>query len=304
MQVSFIKYIWLIALVCCMVACSTTNEPTPPVNTGNPNEEEPNEMDPNEGEDPIESLGVIDLSNWKVTLPIGDPTEVEPPEILDYPNIDEVKPYMYDDAEEQALVFYTEPGSSTANSSFSRTELREQMDPGSNSTNWTFGQGGTMTGTLRLSDISTFQNGDPHRTIIMQIHGRLTDEQRDLIGEDDNNAPPILKIYWEDGKINVRRKVLKDVEVSDVDILKSDAWEDESHDFETEVNNDKFTLTIDVKDDIMKVSLNDTEEVVWQDIHTEKWGVFENYFKAGNYLQTTSSGSFSEVKYYDLVVTH
>ena len=26
----------------------------------------------------------IDLTNWKVTLPIGNPTSVTPPEILDY----------------------------------------------------------------------------------------------------------------------------------------------------------------------------------------------------------------------------
>ena len=28
----------------------------------------------------------IDLNNWKVTLPIGNPTEVKPPAILDYAN--------------------------------------------------------------------------------------------------------------------------------------------------------------------------------------------------------------------------
>ncbi len=45
----------------------------------------------------------------------------------------------------------------------------------------------------------------------MQIHGRLTNEQRDLIGQKDNNAPPILKIYWENGKIRVKTKVLKNL---------------------------------------------------------------------------------------------
>jgi hypothetical protein len=45
--------------------------------------------------------------------------------------------------------------------------------------------------------------------IIAQIHGRLSDEQRDLIGQKDNNAAPILKVYWDNGKIRVKRKYLK-----------------------------------------------------------------------------------------------
>jgi hypothetical protein len=36
----------------------------------------------------------------------------------------------------------------------------------------------------------------------------------------------------------------------------------------------------------------------------QKWGVFENYFKAGNYLSTIDSGAFARVKYYELKVTH
>jgi len=35
----------------------------------------------------------------------------------------------------------------------------------------------------------------------MQIHRRLTHEQRDLIGENDDNAPPVLKVYWNKGYV-------------------------------------------------------------------------------------------------------
>ena len=64
----------------------------------------------------------IDLSNWKVTLPIGNPTEVLPPEILDYATNETLLPFMYNDSVDGALVFYTYPKSSTANSSYFRTE--------------------------------------------------------------------------------------------------------------------------------------------------------------------------------------
>ena len=139
------------------------------------------------------------MSHWKVTLPIGNPTEVYPPEILDYGTNETLKPFMYNDSIDGSLVFYAYPGASTANSSYSRTELRELMDPDDLSVNWSFNEGGRMKGKLALADISKDDNDKYHRTIIMQIHGRLSNEQRDLIGAKDNNAPPVLKIYWYKG---------------------------------------------------------------------------------------------------------
>lgn len=250
-------------------------------------------------------LADIDLSNWKVTLPIGRPTEVEPPSILNYATNGALLPFMYNDSTDGSIVFHTYPGASTANSSYSRTELREQMVSGSNSTNWTFAQGGKLRGTLAVPEVSMDDNGKPHRIIIMQIHGRLTNAQRDRIGEDDNNAPPVLKIYWQDGKVRVKTKVLKDLNVSDTDILFTNAWTDDAgKNFSEVVNHEKFTLEVNVSDGRMEVTMNDSETFIYDDIHMEKWGVFENYFKAGNYLVTTDSGAFSKVKYYELEVSH
>jgi len=249
-------------------------------------------------------LPKIDLSNWKVTLPIGRPSEVEPPEILDYANNDLLKDFMYNDSTDGSLVFYTYPGASTRNSSYSRTELREQMVPGSNKNNWTFDQGGRIRGTLKVEEISKEPNGKYHRAIVMQIHGRLSNEQRDRIGEDDNNAPPMLKIYWNKEKIKVHRKILKDTEVNDVDILSTKAWKDETHWFDQVVGFDKFNLEVIAKGSMLKIILNGKEEMVFDDIHTKRWSVFENYFKAGNYLASKKAGSFAKIKYYDLRVLH
>ncbi|WP_350285297.1 polysaccharide lyase family 7 protein [uncultured Croceitalea sp.] len=254
------------------------------------------------------TLPEIDLNNWKVTLPIsnnGKPIEVEPPEILDYANNEVLKPFMYNDSINGALVFYTYPGATTTNSSYSRTELREQMNPGSNSTNWTFGQGGIMKGTLALEEISKDGDGDYHRTMVMQIHGRLTNEQRDLIGENDNNAPPMLKIYWQDGAVRVVTKTLKDIDASDTELLYTDAWEDgESYIFSEKVDFEKFTVEIKASEGKIEVMLNEGVSKIFEGVHIAKWGVFENYFKAGNYLQTTDSEAFAKVKFYDLVVEH
>ena len=247
----------------------------------------------------------IDLSHWKVTLPIGDPAEVKPPEILNYAENDLLREFMYNDSTDGALVFYTYPGSSTANSSYSRTELREQMEPGSNDVNWTFAQGGTLRGTLRVEDVSTDEDDKPHRIIIMQIHGRLTDQQRDLIGEDDNNAPPVLKIYWQDGRVRVKTKQLKDTGVSDTEALHTSAWEDDDGRYFTQrVDRDSFTLEVIASEGRLEVTMNDSESFLYEDIHMERWGIFENYFKAGNYLNTTDDDAFSKVKYYDLELSH
>jgi hypothetical protein len=247
----------------------------------------------------------IDLSHWKVTLPIGRPKEVAPPAILDYAKNETLQKFMYNDPQEKALVFYAYPKASTANSSYSRTELREQMVPGSNRANWTFAQGGRMKGTLRVSDISKDKRGKPHRVIIMQIHGRLTDQQRDLIGEDDHNAPPVLKIYWNNGKVRVKTKELKDVNASNSEMLKTSAWtDDKGYTFPEKVGFGKFTLEVIVSKGKMKIILNGKQSKVYESIHLQKWGVFENYFKAGNYLVTKDKGAFAKVKYYQLEVSH
>ena len=252
-----------------------------------------------------QKVAAIDWKHWKVTLPVGKPTEIGYPEIMDYANNEELKKFMYNDYADSSVVFFAFPGATTANTSHSRCELREQMVPGENTPNWTFAQGGKIKGTLAIAEISKETNGDYATTIIMQIHGRLTNAQRDLIGQKDNNAPPVLKIYWENGKVKVKTKVLKDRAVSDKDILYTKAWEDDKgYIFKDEVGFRPFTLEVKVSEGRLEVILNHKESVVYEGFDLKKWGVFENYFKAGNYLQSLDTNSFARVKYYSLEVTH
>ncbi|MET2986084.1 polysaccharide lyase family 7 protein [Aureibaculum conchae] len=252
----------------------------------------------------------IDLSHWKVTLPVlnekGKPYEIEPPEILDFAKNQKAQPYMYIDSTKGAIVFHAMPtNSKTANTKYTRSELREQMVPGENNVNWTFKQGGIMKGKLAMDQTTRDSDGKYHRTIIMQIHGRLTDEQRDLIGAKDNNAPPILKIYWDKGKIRVKTKILKNLNATDEEILHEDAWDnDDGFNFEQEVGFRKFTLEVKVSEGKMVIILNGSEYKVYENVHIRRWGVFENYFKAGNYFQSRDEGSFSKVRFYELEVSH
>lgn len=256
-------------------------------------------------------LPSIDLSHWKVTIPEGKgkggAISVEPPEILDYATNETLKPYMYNDSVKGALTFYAYPSSATtANTKYSRSELREQMVPGDDNVNWTFKQGGTLKAKIAMDEVSRAKDGKYHRVIILQIHGRLTNEQRDLIGQKDNNAPPILKIYWDKGKIRVKTKVLKYPSLSTAEgILHEEAWtDDKGHTFEEEVGFRKFEIGVKVTGGKMVVSLNKNEFAVYDDANIKRWGVFENYFKAGNYFQSRDEGSFAKVKFYELEVTH
>ncbi len=252
----------------------------------------------------------IDLSHWKVTLPVlndkGKPYEIEPPEIFDYATNEIAKPYMYLDDRKGAIVFHAMPtASKTANTKYTRSELREQMVPGDNNTNWTFADGAYMKGRIAMEASSKDDNGKYHRTIIMQIHGRLTNEQRDLIGQKDNNAPPILKIYWDNGKIRVKTKLLKNLNATDEELLHEDAWDnDAGFNFEQKVDFNVFTLEVKITEGKMVIVLNGTEYKVYKGIHMERWGIFENYFKAGNYFQSRDEGSFSKVRFYQLEVKH
>jgi len=255
-------------------------------------------------------LPEIDLSNWKVTIPEGEgkggAISVEPPKILDYATNETLKPYMYNDSTKGALVFYAYPTSATtANTKYSRSELREQMVPGDDNVNWTFEQGGYLKAKIAMDEVSRAKDGKYHKVIILQIHGRLTNEQRDLIGQKDNNAPPILKIYWDKGKIRVKTKVLKNKSVSPTGILYEEAWtDDKGHTFEEEVGFRKFTIEVKVTGGKLVVSLNKNEFAVYDDANIKRWGVFENYFKAGNYFQSRDEGAFAKVKFYELEVEH
>ena len=82
------------------------------------------------------------------------------------------------------MVFYTYPQSSTTNSSYSRTELRELIDPSNSRINWTLAEGGEMKGRLKLEAVSkdTGSSMEYHKTIVMQIHGIISISDMETYG--------------------------------------------------------------------------------------------------------------------------
>lgn len=112
------KIIALFAIIIINLIGCQKNTPTPV--TPNPIKMEVEEKENNDnllkGVDYF--IPHIDLNNCKVTLSVGNPTEVKPPEILDYASNGLLASFMYNDSIDGYIVFYCSPGSSTNNSSY------------------------------------------------------------------------------------------------------------------------------------------------------------------------------------------
>lgn len=262
----------------------------------------------------IEEFADINFSNWKVTLPVdennnGSPDEYQPNQLINggYRNITAVKSFMYDDVLDKSIVFYTFPNTTTANTSFSRTELRELINPANSKINWTLDTGGEMNGRLKMMEISTDNASSSrvfHRTIFMQIHGIISISDMNTYGFSSNNGPPLLKMYWEEGFIWAFKKSLVNEATTGINLLNttSSIWKDEKINMGY-VGFNEFEFRIKASKGKLELQLNNESPNIYEDTSLAKWP-FENYFKAGNYLQTTNSEAFARVKYYNLTVTH
>ena len=301
-----------IALIICLliISCSSNEGSDPPYydpSGGNSGGDGSSEGD---------QYAEINFSNWKLTLPVdedenGSPDEYYPSDLVDngYRSLDPILPYMYDDTSDGSIVFYTFPETSTTNSSYSRTELRELINPNNALHNWTLSDGGEMTGRLKVSLISQDNTStyDYHRVIVMQIHGIISEDDMNTYNFSSTNGPPLIKIYWKDGYIWCHKKSLVDESTSGEDLVQPYT---SSNNFWTDVKNnlgyvgfEPFNFRITASDAQIEVQLNNNTPVMYQDISLDKWQ-YNNYFKAGNYLGTTDPQGFCYVKYYDLTATH
>lgn len=277
------------------------------------NKEIDEETEEQEDTTPTPKYADIDFTHWKVTLPVdednnGKPDEYKPSVLVNngYRTLAPVLPYMYDDTTDGSIVFYTFPDESTTNSKYSRTELRELIDPSTTKENWTLEEGGVMEGRLKMESITLdFQSSNRyHRTIIMQIHGIISPEDMAKHNFDSNNGPPLLKMYWLDGEVFAYKKSLKDESTSGDALLETSSatWTDIKHNFGS-VGYNAFDLKITASKGKLTIQLNNDTPFTFQDVSLAKWP-YENYFKAGNYLVSTEKTAKAYLKYYSLKVTH
>jgi len=122
--------------------------------------------------------GNFDLTHWKLTLPSG--AEVQPSELSHGYTLSNV---FYTDAKGGMVFRCPNLAGTTANSSYSRTELREMLAPTegtkSDANNWTMEQGGRLKARLKVDRVSvTGEDKKVGRVIIGQIHGETHEPVR------------------------------------------------------------------------------------------------------------------------------
>ena len=236
----------------------------------------------------------FDLANWKLTLPSGQ----------------EVQPWLLSSGWTMNNVFYTHPVSggmvfrcpniagTTANSNYSRTELREMLDPAagtkSDANNWTMEQGGRMKARLKVDRVSTTgESAKVGRVIIGQIHG-------------EDHEPVRLYFHKKPGEAKGR------VYIASENHSGSTFW---STDIVSNKNGDGialgelFTYQIALQGTRLQVDiLRNRGDVVNTYIKTIDSGYAgENlYFKAGVYNQnnTGTTSDYVQATFYSLTHTH
>jgi len=117
--------------------------------------------------------GIINLTNWKLTLPTGDdePDEVTQPKLTQFRD-----PRYFDVDALGAGVVFRAPvgGATTGNSEYARSELREMTAGGKKQASWS-GESGTHVMTINQA-ITSLPSGKPE-----VVAGQIHDDEDDVV---------------------------------------------------------------------------------------------------------------------------
>lgn len=232
-----------------------------------------------EGDNKARSL--IDLSHWKLTLPVrasekgeGTPLEIAPSKLIaGYTHAD----YFRFDSDGTMVFWCPVSGATTENTDYPRTELREMIDPTVDSVCWAAPGTHVLTARCRVSEVPSSQ-----KVIIGQIHGY------------SGKANPLIKLQFFKGRIEalVKEKAKKG---KDIKLTLTDVGVEKDFDYE-----------IRLQDGLLSVSVNGATKTVNVFEKDPEWASQSLYFKAGAYVQD-NEGPASEgarVSFSKLMVSH
>lgn len=229
----------------------------------------------------------IDSQRWKITLPLpdsrGQALEITNPQFARYvaaPSSIPEEHARFFRVEDGTYIFYCTAGrATTANSEYSRTELREMRgDSGDDEFEWTLAEGGTLDFRFKIGPLA----GGADKLIFAQIHGHHPESK------------PLLKCIWEKGHLRLLTKSgvkLKDhKERQRYLALAEGQW---------------YTCGVVASADEVSVSIDGEIVEKFDQRHLRFWPE-ENtfYFKAGNYLQEKKVGSAATVSISHISVRH
>ena len=229
---------------------------------------------------PIPTIGisypsqVFNLTNWKLTLPIGlleSPAEIKQPELGTY----KIDPWFI--VAPDGGVRFRAPvnGVTTSGSNYPRSELREMTNNGQEKASWSSNSG---THTLFLDQAITAVPKKKKHVVAGQIH----DKKDDVI---------VIRLQYPDLYVNVDGK----------NVYKLDS---------SYALGKRFTVQFQVIGNQTKVYYNNSADAV----HTLNKDYSGAYFKTGAYTQSNCSkegffspcndNNYGEVVVYQVIVTH
>jgi len=202
----------------------------------------------------------FDLSHWKLTLPVnaenefrGKAKEISVKELNEgYSNQD----FFYMGKNGEMIFWCPVKGAKTTNAKYSRSELREMLDPEDNKKNWSLDGTHSMSATCSVMQVPSEQ-----KIIIGQIHTFT------------GRAKPLVKLQYNGGKIETLIKVSPEKN------------EDRKWKFGKVGLNEKIDYQIKVQNRELSVTVNGETRTTNVVKSNEGWAKQRFYFKAGAYVQ-------------------
>ncbi len=218
---------------------------------------------------------ILNLTNWKLTLPIDGPDagsdadEVSQPALATY----SVDPYFKNNSDNSGVIFRAHTGgATTSGSGYPRSELREMTNNGAGNASWSSGSG---THTMEIDEAIT------HLPVVKPhiVAGQIHDANDDVIVFRLENQKLFIDINGDDGPTLTSSYVL----------------------------GTRFKVKFVVANNQTKCYYNDVLMYTYN--HTYSGA----YFKAGAYTQSSCTGTpgssesctaYGEVVIYNVTVTH
>ncbi|UVE18153.1 polysaccharide lyase family 7 protein [Pseudomonas sp. LS44] len=219
---------------------------------------------------------MIDLATWNLTLPVGQPAvTIETSQLVGgYRD-------QYFHAESGTSFFWVPVnGTTTANASYPRSELRETFSDGK-LRNWTY----PLADNYLSANLSVGEVPSTGKIVVGQIHAQ-------------NSTSPLLKLEYQ-----YKTKTKTGNIVAKVRAKPTDA-EGTVYTLLSGVKlNQRFTYVINLSPSgVLSILLNDTQ---WTKPLSADWKTKPLYFKAGAYVQDNAGdGEAGSVTFYNLKAEH
>lgn len=240
----------------------------------------------------------VDLSRWKLELPSG--YKASDWKLSNFQKDRFAKPFFYLDSLDGALVMEAYPVDGKSKSKYTRNSLREQKDDGTDA-NWTMKEGAELVAEFQVQKMSKESGDKYHRTILFQVSGKTSAKQTAKLGLEKPTNIPYLKIFWQNERLKIVRRVLKNESTYGDVLYSKSSWEEESEYAKVDVGFKRTTIKIKLDKGRIDIRINDERPIIFRDASIRQW-YFENYFTVGNYLQSKDNGAHAIVKYYQLEV--